>query len=318
MIPAELESRFRVLGIGPASDWDAVKSAFRRLARTCHPDVAGPESSARFAEINEAYMDLKGYLLSGKTPQAPLRRERTPSRKGRPGPFRTKEREQGRSEEPHRRVRQALDEATRRVESLLRQATEQKGASLSSHLERLRSVHPAVILLALDGLADRRGDEKVRKGLVELLSRPGLEREIVDRVVSMIGPDDGDLFIRLGRKAAQIEAGTALPLLRSLRSLRRGGGNEDLLSPWLVHPAEKVLAEVLAQWPLTASLPDDLTLSRLLRRQEESILIPLLRLLHRHGAPAWAFFSLRKLAADHPATAVRVWARSVVSRGDVG
>ena len=317
MIPCELESRFRLLGIAPQSDWDQVKSAFRRLARTCHPDVAGPESSARFAEINEAYMDIKGFLLSGKTPQGPLRpspphgTSRPRTGKGQ----RRKEAEPAREKTRQRRLDEALDEATRRVEALLRKSVERKREDLSGHLERLRSAHPAVVLLALEGLASRVGEESVRKALVDLLCRPSLEREVLDRVIDLVGPANREIMVLLSRRALSIDAEVALPLVRSLRGLADRAG---LLTPWLSHRSEKVVAEALAQWPLSAPPPDDLSLSRRLRRSEEALLIPLLRLLHRCGAPAWAVFSLKKLAVDHPAAAVRVWARSVVSQDDLG
>ncbi len=314
MIPSELEACFRVLGITPRADWDEVKSAFRRLARTCHPDVAGPGSSSHFAEINEAYMDIKRFLLSGKPPESPLRR-RDASPKTRTGADGDRTGRKGFGERMRqRRLDEALNEAARRVESLLKRAAEKKKEGLSSHLERLRSIHPAVILLALEALSGRTGEEEVRKALVELLCRPSLEREVLHRALDLIGPADRDIITLLSRRADSVDAEAALALLRSLR----GAPNvEVLLVRWLSHRSEKVVAEALAQWPLSAPPPDELSLSRLLRRREEIVLIPLLRLLYRYGAPPWAFFSLRNLASDHPSTAVRVWARSVVSQGDV-
>lgn len=317
MSPYELESRYRLLGITPHSDWDQVKSAFRRLARTCHPDVAGPESTARFAEINEAYMDIRGFLLSGKTPARPLRRPTAPAE---PRSRARKDRRQATRKsdgeaERQRRLGVALDEAARRIESLLRRSAERKKENLSGHLERLQSHHPAVLLLALDELAPHVDEDPVRRALVELLCRPSLEREVLDRVISLARSGNGEILLLLSRRVASIDTEVALPLVRSLRGLT---DRASLLTYWLFHSSEKVVAEALAQWPLSASLPNDLSLSRLLRRDEEILLIPLLRLFYRHGAPAWASFALKRLAADHPSTAVRVWARSVVSRGDVG
>ena len=48
---------FQVLGVERSADADAVKRAFRKLARQYHPDVNPGDASAeaRFKEISEAY-----------------------------------------------------------------------------------------------------------------------------------------------------------------------------------------------------------------------------------------------------------------------
>lgn len=47
---------YRILGLSPNANSTQIKSAYRRLARRCHPDVsASPDANADFARINEAY-----------------------------------------------------------------------------------------------------------------------------------------------------------------------------------------------------------------------------------------------------------------------
>lgn len=60
-----LDMDLKTLGLSPGASWEDVKSAFRRLARTYHPDVAGPEHSVRFAEINRAYMSIREAVQRG-------------------------------------------------------------------------------------------------------------------------------------------------------------------------------------------------------------------------------------------------------------
>jgi DnaJ-class molecular chaperone len=48
---------YGVLGIATNADRDQVKSAFRTLAMTCHPDRDGG-SEARFRDISQAYATL--------------------------------------------------------------------------------------------------------------------------------------------------------------------------------------------------------------------------------------------------------------------
>ena len=47
---------YAILGVSPSASTADIKSAYRKLARQCHPDVsASPDANARFARINEAY-----------------------------------------------------------------------------------------------------------------------------------------------------------------------------------------------------------------------------------------------------------------------
>jgi len=47
---------YGILGLTASASTAEIKSAYRKLARRCHPDVsASPDANARFARINEAY-----------------------------------------------------------------------------------------------------------------------------------------------------------------------------------------------------------------------------------------------------------------------
>jgi hypothetical protein len=55
---------YRVLGVSPRATAGEIKSAYRRLARKCHPDVsASPDANSTFARINEAYHVLSDARL---------------------------------------------------------------------------------------------------------------------------------------------------------------------------------------------------------------------------------------------------------------
>lgn len=52
----EFKDYYKILGVERNADARALKSAYRKLARKYHPDVAkGKDTAGRFAEINEAY-----------------------------------------------------------------------------------------------------------------------------------------------------------------------------------------------------------------------------------------------------------------------
>src|SRR5260370_40556768 len=52
----EYRDYYKILGVPKNADDKAIKTAYRRLARKHHPDVAkGKDSATRFQEISEAY-----------------------------------------------------------------------------------------------------------------------------------------------------------------------------------------------------------------------------------------------------------------------
>ncbi|MEI8198124.1 MAG: DnaJ domain-containing protein, partial [Phycisphaerae bacterium] len=54
---AQFRDYYETLGVSKASSADDIKSAFRKLARKHHPDLAKDKKTAeeKFKEINEAY-----------------------------------------------------------------------------------------------------------------------------------------------------------------------------------------------------------------------------------------------------------------------
>lgn len=63
---AEARDPYRVLGVRPGAPQADIARAFRRLARTRHPDVAGPEAATEYRRIRQAYEQLTGQT-SGQT-----------------------------------------------------------------------------------------------------------------------------------------------------------------------------------------------------------------------------------------------------------
>ena len=58
-VSTEVVHSLRILGLPSDATADDVRSAFRRLARTYHPDVAGRHYSRKFEQITKAYSLLK-------------------------------------------------------------------------------------------------------------------------------------------------------------------------------------------------------------------------------------------------------------------
>lgn len=57
--PEDAERMYLTLGVSPGASPEAVKRAYKRLAKQSHPDVCdAPDADARFAEIKSAYETL--------------------------------------------------------------------------------------------------------------------------------------------------------------------------------------------------------------------------------------------------------------------
>ena len=68
-----VDRALQVLGLSRRFTQEEAKNVYRKLARKYHPDIAGHEYNAKFAEINEAYEiisnlgDRTGCVLTHKT-----------------------------------------------------------------------------------------------------------------------------------------------------------------------------------------------------------------------------------------------------------
>jgi hypothetical protein len=84
------------------------------------------------------------------------------------------------------------------------------------------------------------------------------------------------------------------------------------MRPFLLHKSSAVIAGALSGWPEGAVSGERSELTVLLCRDDEAILIPLLRVLKRERLPNWAGGRLLSLMKGHPSAAVRVWASAIV------
>ena len=312
---------FEILGVRPGAHLHEVRSAFRRLALSCHPDVAGPQAAKQFEVVAAAYARVKSatpaQIAESLKKKSKATREQSSPFSWRRPPRRRKGSDDRESErERSQRVQdllleRALVEAELALARILEKASrEEESRSASSLTKRLLSAHPAVRLLALGVLSGRAPEQAVFTALVEMLRAWPPDDEIVESLLLVRFSQEQKQIIAstVGAKSAILSELSAMALLRWASLMPE---KAPFLLKMLSHPSSRVLARTLALWP-RKELPDELSLIRLLKMSEDEVLVPLLTILRGHPLPAWARGRVKMLAEKHPSPAVRVWALSIV------
>jgi curved DNA-binding protein CbpA len=320
----ELTDCFEILGVQPGAHLRDIRSAFRRLALSCHPDVAGPHAAKQFETIAAAYAQLKS-ATPGQISES-LKKKKANNASGRTSPFswgenshrrkRSDEEEKRKEQERSARVRNLLLEKTiveaelalaRILDDAARADEKRSSASLS---KRILSTHPGVRLLALGSLGRKTPEKSVFSALLEMVRTWPPDDDTVEHLLILDLPED-----KKGEMAAALTARGSLLSERSALSLIRwsafSAAKHSVVRKMLSHPSPRVVSQALGRWT-EKCLPDDLTLVRLLKRDDEEILVPLLRILRDKHLPAWASGRVKMLAGNHSSPAVRVWAQSIV------
>ena len=328
----------RTLGLSSDAGWDDVKRAFRRLARVYHPDVAGPAGAKKFVEITEAYMALKetASLGAGRASSRAPAHERKPEPRSEPARgeslFRkfwkklfSWESEENASPEddaiPPARVRfigSVISRAEAEMESVMSRKDEvvSRGRT-DAVIRRLRSRHPAVVLLALRQISIYNVKDDIATAVIDHFKKNTPVSETLERVLDVFShsPRRDELARVMLTHLPKLSESDAMAMLSRFK---RWKAQSELLRPFLSHGSPAVVACALSCWPTEAQTADKSELAGLLRHDDEAILIPLLRTLRREKLPPWAGGRVEKLMKEHPSPAVRVWAYAIVRDQNLG
>ncbi|MCL2684287.1 MAG: J domain-containing protein [Synergistaceae bacterium] len=327
------EAYFRVLGLQPGASWDDIKRAFRRLARLYHPDVAGQSGERKFVEITEAYMSLKECVSSGFACPAGAR---TAGRRSEPRTEATRNESifsklwkklfsrSRKSSKSTERERDFISPAkVRFIGSVLSRAESELYGVLSKKdefvtrnridavIRRLKSRYPAVVLLALKQISSFNGSDEIIEVLIDHFKKSIPISGTLERVLDLFSnsPRREELAnIMLGYLPRFSETDAMILLKR----FKRWKMQPEFLCPFLSHKSPAVVACALTGWPINCRMGNGSDLTGLLKYEDETILIPLLRVLKYEKLPLWTGSRLGKLMKEHPSPAVRVWASAIV------
>ena len=326
------DADFRALGLRSDATWDDVKRAFRRLARLYHPDVAGQSGERKFVEITEAYMSLKDRISSRAARTAAYRA--ADGRQGEPRTDATRNesifekfwkklfsRERGRegtagddfiSPARARFISNALSRAESEIFGVISRKDEFVSRNRKDALLlRLKSRHPAVVQLALRQISVYGVSGEIAEAMIEHFKKNIPASETLERLMDVFthSPRKEDMAkVMLAHLSRFSEADVIILLSR----FKRWKMSPEFLRPFLSYKSPAVIARALSVWPTDYKRGNGSDLTTLLKHEDESILIPLLRVLKREKLPPWTGARLGKLMKEHPSPAVRVWASAIV------
>ncbi|MDI9370044.1 MAG: J domain-containing protein [Synergistaceae bacterium] len=325
-VTLELFECFDILGVQPGAHLKEIRSAFRRLALSCHPDVAGPGSAKEFETVAAAYARLKSATPTQVTESLKKKKAKAKGARRGASPYsRESSRDRGRSRSSRREkkagdrsqrvsdlmLERALVDAELYFARIMEKAARSTDAPQSASLAvRLLSAHPAVRMLAIGALIKSSIDAAVLSALVEMVKRWPPDDDVIESLF-MLNFSKAQKEAMLSALSAKIPLLSECSALALMRFASRSPAGALVYERMLSHSSHRVLASALPKWPRKEP-PDDLTLIRLLKRDEDVVLVPLLRLLRARRIPAWAAARVKLLAEKHESPAVRVWAGSIV------
>jgi hypothetical protein len=176
---------------------------------------------------------------------------------------------------------------------------------------RLRSKHPAVVLLALRKISIYNVKDEIIVAVIEHFKRNTPAPETLERILDVFSnsPKRDELARVMLSHLHEFSESDVMALLGRFKRWKMGS---DFLRPFLSHRSAAVVASVLSFWPSGGNTNEKIELTGLLKKDEETILIPLLRILKSEKLPLWTGGRLEKLMKEHPSPAVRVWASAIV------
>lgn len=331
-----LEENFKVLGLQSDASWDEVKAAFRRLARMYHPDVAGPEGQRKFKQISEAYNALRESISPGyggspsSRPETDVNVEVVKANRGSfigsifrkiasiftRSKARTVETEpESEYEIPQVQIRyigSIIAKAEAEIHDLMSHKGEIKSkVETEALMSRVTSRHPGVVLLALKRISMKDASDGLRVGILDHFRKVMPTSEVLEALLALFASTQyvPDLSKALAVHSSNFSDADAQMVIKWYKWNR---APRECFAGLLTHPSDKVIAAALAAWPQTSDPVAPPELVALLKREDEAVLIPLLRMLKREKLPAAAMSQIERFASEHPSQTVKVWASAIV------
>ena len=344
-ISPEIVQNLRILGLPPDATADDVRSAFRRLAKIYHPDLAGRQYARKFEQISNAYAILKELppeeffhadAVAKNTQDIGTLKNDTPGFRfsfrgalGKPLVWYRKRQERigAEKERRHRASEDARKKILREekacIDAILNRGERLLGYLLNRRESEFRRISIQGLVLRLSSnrrqsrhLALAHAGELVNKAEVfEALLKSLQKWDIDDKTARMVA------VLPLGyenhRKLAHGLAvrACAMPdlLLSNLLHLHNAcAADRELMELYLNYSSAKGVLSILRRWP-QGDFVSEATLCRLISHENEAVLVAVLSAMKQRSIPC-PEGALKQLDAllSHPNMGVRVWANALL------
>ena len=336
----KINSSYHLLGLKPGADARQIRSAFRRLARTYHPDIAGAFHTKKYEQISNAYLLLKNLtpeeLSLYKTGTKPKetrakntkeslfdrwRRSCAEKEAKREADLRAKREMEEEAKEAHERaisgrIDSILDKCEREIKSVLkRKQSENLNREISDIIIRLEASRYEVRLMAARNLSKYANTPLIQGALLSMLSKYPMTGEMLGLIDNLQWPRE---FMQriveiVSDNVRYIKEQEILPFIKKIIFMT--ADNKSIISKLMEHPSLKITEFLMARWTFQA-LPDENVLKRIFADvKNEKLIISTLNMLKKQDKsvfPSWLTQKIGELLT-HDNVSIRLWARAISS-----
>ena len=340
----KINSSFHLLGLKPGADARQIQSAFRRLARTYHPDVAGAFHSKKFEQISNAYLLLKNLTdeerslceVKPRPHEANVKKSKESffarwkrSNAEKEAKREAEQREKREAEEAAKeaseiaqslRIDSILEKCENGINSIIKRKQKDKlMLEVSDFIVRLEASRYEVRLMAARKISKYANAPQVPEALLNMLNKYPLTGEMIDIVDKHQWPREFmQKFVKIvSDNVCVLSEHEIFPFIRKIIFMTVD--DKNVISRLMEHPSLKITEFLIARW-MFPTLPGENVLKRIFSNvQNEKLIITTLNMLKRYDKSIfsnWLTQRIRELLAHDGAT-VRIWARAVLSNENV-
>jgi curved DNA-binding protein CbpA len=348
-VSLEVHRNLRILGLTPGATSADIRAAFRSLARTCHPDVAGRHGERKFEQITGAYTFLKNLtkdeLAFGHSEAVAVRQVRWEGRR-RQGVGQSQEVSQPRGAGQTQRTTQPrgtgqpqaeqeaaerrgytrmvrADAALARSERALDGLSERmnrhtRDSDLRDVIMRLSSDVRGVRHLSLAKLGTAANRSEIVDALLNALRKWSIDEKTANLVIALpLSPENRKrLLSSLVDKVPEMPDAMLIYLLNiyGLGLTTPSDADRSLWERCLLNAGPNAAAIIIRHWPKGKEMSAPV-LQNLLSCNDEMVLVPLLGILKQRSfvCPPWGRERLTALSS-HDNLAVRTWAKALLGK----
>lgn len=330
-----------VLGLRPGADAGQIRSAFRRLARSCHPDIAGAGSAQKFEQISCAYSLLKGLSKEelsladcdtidetaagssgiggwwGSFVNGVHVRKEEREKKKRAEQAAHEEAERNRKIARDQRILSTIDTAVRRVNVILeRRERQQHTSEIENVCIRLLASRHEVRLLALSRVSHFCRDRRVCDTILQMLKTRPFDGETLSALLTLsLGRD---MFLKVintvvdTKNFFSLSDEELMPFVSRMMFII--GDDSDMIKKLMRHSSPRILELAMRHWLPVDELPPQYALESALadscdEKTATAALLTISRCSHR-AYTDWVKQRIAVLRGSENQT-IRLWANRI-------